>query len=129
MKAKIVNGAYTIATKIKAEDLKKLIKYKSDALSLKDEKGNVYYLAQLNEASEGSVTKNGIIFNEVSADGYVQLTKCFERPVDMDKRKDTLKDIYMVCAEKLEKLEAQILKEAKDLKDYEERILENITID
>ena len=129
MKAKIVNGAYTIATKIKAEDLKKLIKYKADALGLKDEKGNVCYLAQLNEASEGSVTKNGIIFNEVSADGYVQLTKCFERPVDMDKRKDTLKDIYMVCAEKLEKLEAQILKEAKDLKDYEERILENITID
>lgn len=105
-----------------------MIKYKSDALSLKDEKGNVQYIIQLNERSEGSITKNGVIFNEVSEDGYVQLTKCFERPVDMDKRKDLLKDIYMVCAEKLEKLEAQIIKEAKGLKDYEEKILENITI-
>ena len=129
MKAKITDGVYTITTKIKAEDLKKLAKYRPNAFQLKDDKGNVKYIATLNETSEGSVNKNGIIFNEVNAQGYVQLTKCFERPVNMDKRQDTFKDIYMPCAENLNKIEEQILEEIKNLKEYEEKILENIVVD
>ena len=129
MKAKITDGVYTITTKIKAEDLKKLAKYRPNALQLKDDKGNVKYIATLNEESEGSVNKNGIIFNEVNAQGYVQLTKCFERPVNMNKRQDAFKDIYMPCAENLNKIEEQILEEIKNLKEYEEKILKDIVVE
>ena len=129
MKIKVVGGVFTAVTKVKTEDLKNLKKYKPEALKLKDDKGNVRYIVDYNEASNGCINKNGIILNETNSDGYAQLTMMLERPVDMSHRMDLVKEIYMPCAEQINAAESQILDEAATLSEFENVVTRSITID
>lgn len=78
---------------------------------------------------DGVMNKNGVIFNEVSTDGYLQLTGTFERPVDMGKRYDIVKDMYVPCVDNLNAAEKQIKDELNKLKDIEDRADRDITIE
>ena len=113
-KMKILGTAVTITSAIKVADLKKLEKFKPEALKLIECVGNAkeekFSVALGTNPITPSVTKYGVVFNSENADGYAEVTLPIPTSIAADKRKEYVADTYGYALLSLNELESQIAK-------------------
>lgn len=62
-KITVVGDVAVITSEFGFEELKRISKYRPEALCLKDEKGNKYFKVEVTEGGSGCISKCGISFN------------------------------------------------------------------
>ena len=123
-KITIVGDAIVVTSSRKLEDIKTLEKYKPEALTLKNDKDEVYFKVG---TGKGSINKYGVSFANESrnGDGYATLTLSSEGVTDAVK---FVSDSYGTALINLNKVEDGFDAALEEVTAQQAEILSNITI-
>jgi hypothetical protein len=103
-KIKIVGDAVVLTSSIKFADIKTMSKFKPQPLKLKDlETKEIVFVVET--AEKASISKFGVAFNAVNADGFAEMTLLIPQTED---KKAFVKDTYGYVLLSLNILEDQI---------------------
>lgn len=133
MKISINADAYTLTTEIKAEDVKLLKKYNSDALVITEKDGDnerIVFSVGYNEGKP-SVADFGITFGSKTRDekGYLTLTEMLPKGLKSnDEAKEYVAGIFGKAIAYIKALEAKIPEAVEAVKKQRKEILDSITV-
>lgn len=112
-KIKILGNAMTLTSNMKSEDIAKAEKFCPEALQLKDNNDDIYFIVK---TGSPSASKFGVSFNETNSEGKAYMTICgVIRDVDT---KETIKEDFAEIILNLRAVEHQMeeLRETLDRK-------------
>lgn len=129
-KIKVVGTAVVIETTMKLEEIKKVLKYKPEALKVFDENEEIDFMVKVaEEGSAGSLNDYVAAFasTTTNADGRAQITLAMNvwEPGDL---KEVIADEFGVALVKLGEIEKNFGTVVAQVTAEREAILENITI-
>jgi len=107
MEIKIAGRAYIIRF-IEAAIIAVVAMFNPEALTLRDDKGNVVFKVKLVKGIPPSISKFGIEFDDVSTEGKAQLTGTFPGNVSNEGREAYIIENFAVTMTHAEALAAQI---------------------
>ena len=128
-KAKVLGDALVITSTQKLEDLKMILKYRPEALVLKDEDGDEYFRVGVSDNS-GIIGTYGAEFGGEThdADKKATITLMIDGSGTPEEIKaDIAEDIGLVLLN-IEKVEEKIPEVLNEIKAERDRILEHITV-
>lgn len=128
MKVKIAGKSLVIESATKAEDIKLLQKYNSDALVLKDEEGKKALFA-MSVGTSGGITEYGITFDGVSFGEKKVANLTLEIPNDVTDAAEYAADILGKAHKYLPLLEKQVAECVEAVKNERKKLVESISID
>lgn len=129
MKLSIMSGAYTLNSELTVEDIVLLKKYNPDALTIKDEDGNVKFAVGYSEGKP-SIAPFGVTFGMKSFnDGKASITETLPTTLDTaEKAKEYVAEKFGGVVAYLETLESTIPEAAKVIKDKRKALIDSITV-
>lgn len=118
-KIQVVGNAVVFSSSMKMEDLVKIQKYNSQALTLKDEDDEVKFICTTNPGTLGCVTNDMVVFGGTSNDDkkVATVTMLLEKEYEPDALKEMLADkigAAMTCMNELEKSLPDVLKKVNE---------------
>ena len=126
-KVKIVGNAAVFTSDLKVEEILKVKKFTKGGLKLRDEKGNEIFSIDY-ATTGGSISEHGIVYSEVNAEGYAQLSTLLDENVPAEHRMDVILDEYAIAIGNLNTLEAYVRETATELNNTVEGIRNAIEV-
>lgn len=120
-------GKAIILNWIFVDVLNKVAKYEPEKLILKDEDKEAIFGVEFSKNGPGSISAHGVAFNDVAADGSVQLTIMV--PTSVDDVQGWLVKNFTTAFARLEALEPQIEEAFTRCNEMEARITAAITVE
>ena len=127
-KVKIVGNAVVITSDLKVEEILKVKKFTKSGLKLRDEKGNEIFAIDYCPGANGNTSEHGIVYSEVNAEGYAQVSLLMAEDVKPEDRMNVLLDDYAIALGNLNTLETYIREAATELNSTVENIKNAIEV-
>lgn len=127
-KTKICGNAVVITSALKAEEIRKVKKFTKSGLKLRDEKGNEIFAIDFSAGYGGSISEHGVVYSEVNAEGYAQLSLLLDEHTPAENRAETILDNYAIALGNLNTLENYIRETATELESTIAGISESIEV-
>lgn len=125
---KIVGDAAVLTSAVKMEDWEKVLKYRPEATTLKDEDGDTVFVVAAKDGANGSIGRFGVIFNSTSRDAnhLAQITICV--PAGVEDVNDWAIETFAEFKSKLDKIEGAIPTVLEEINAEHREFLDNLTI-
>ena len=127
-KVKIVGNAVVITSDLNVDEILKVKKFTKSGLKLKDEKGNEIFAIDYYPGANSSISEHGIVYGEVNAEGYAQVSLLMAEDVKPEDRMNVLLDDFAIALGNLNTLETYIREAATELENTVETIKSNIEV-
>lgn len=125
---KIVGDAAVLTSAVKMEDWEKVLKYRPEATTLKDEDGDTVFVVAAKDGANGSIGRFGVIFNSTSrdTDHLAQITICV--PTGVEDVNEWAIETFAEFKSKLDKIEGAIPTVLAEINAEHREFLDNLTI-
>lgn len=125
---KIVGDAAVLTSAVKMEDWEKVLKYRPEATTLKDEDGDTVFVVAAKDGVNGRIGKYGVIFDSTSrdADKLAQITKLI--PANVEDVREWALETFADVKSNLDKIEGAIPTVLAEINAEHREFLDNLTI-
>jgi hypothetical protein len=110
MKVKITGDAFVLSTNVTVAEMKDLMHFAKDSLVLRDEKKEPIFKISLGDNAH--ISNNGVVFTSVGADERIESTFLMPSGLNLEEKRDYVRQNFGIALMNLKKLEDQIRTEA-----------------